>query len=164
MASQERKLVLQTHWQKVLDVHADWLLSKGYSERLLDSAETEGTLITRLKDAIQQAVIHSLWVHQVEQFSIETIGLFAQKEDEVRFQFHYELDPTRLRLHLTSMKATLDEVSIDVLIERNRPADLLPAGLVHRQLETLGKTILLNKVIEHSLQQPLEAITKGKTL
>jgi hypothetical protein len=164
MVNQQKKLVIKTHWQRVLDVHADWLLSKGYNERLLESTEKEGTLVTRLKESIQQAVINRMWDYQIEQFSIETTGLFAQKKDNVSFQFQYALDTARERLQLTSMKATMEDVSIDVLIERNRTADLIPAHLVHRQLETLSKAILLNKVLLHSQQHPSESTKKGKTL
>lgn len=163
MKDTEKKLVLKTHWQKVLDVHADWLLSKGYQERLLEAGEINGKLVQRLKESMEEAIYHSLWVYRIEEFSVETSGLFEEKQDRVVFQFNYELDPSRERLGLMSLKATMDDLSLDFPIAGNRPADLPPAILVHKQLSTLGRNIQLNRIAKFAGQQPTPP-RKGKTL
>src|SRR5882762_8691922 len=115
----KKKIELKTHWAKVLDVHKAWLVSKGYTEKLLDSREPEGRLIERLKASITEAVANTLWVYRLEQFQIEISGRFDKKRDTVKFQFQYRLDPTMQRLSLVAMKASLGETMIEYPIARD---------------------------------------------
>jgi hypothetical protein len=146
MAIQTTKLVLKTHWTKVLEVHRDWLASKGYTEQLLQSRDREGIFLERLKELITQAVANTLWLYRTEQFQIEITGHFERGKDRVKFEFHYALDPGGQKLLLTSLRATLDGMMADYPIARNTPHELPPAPIVYQQLATLNNNVLLHRL------------------
>lgn len=145
MNTGSKKLQLKTHWAKVLDVHTDWLISKGYTEKLLDSTEQQGQFVERLRSSIIEAVTSTVMTYRLEQFSIELAGLF-EKKDTVKFMFNYGLDPASQRLTLSSMKATLADTSIEYPIFRNTERELPPADLVYNQLILYSKQMLLQQM------------------
>jgi len=151
--NKERKIVIKPHWLKVLNMHADWLISKGYTEKLLGTREPDGLLLDRIKESIRQAVFSTFWEYNLEKFTVETYGQFANGKDKVVFKLNYVLDPAGQRLSLTSLTAALDDVSMDYPIERNTPHQLPPATSVYRQLLTLSNKTLLER-IRNATSQP----------
>ena len=137
---------MSTHWSKVLEVHRFWLISKGYTERALDSAEPDGMFFHRLKDAITVAATNTLWTYRLEAFPVEIAGYFNNKM--VNFQFNYTLDPAKQGLFLSSMKAILDDIAIDYPIFGNTRGELPPAPMVYKQLLTLASNIVLHRIAE----------------
>ncbi|HVU97748.1 MAG TPA: hypothetical protein VHE34_21135 [Puia sp.] len=158
----KKKWSIQTHWSKVLAMHTDWLISKGYTERMLESGEPDGRLKERIKEGITQAVQNTIWIYRLEEFDVETVGRFKEKEDTVVFRFSYQLDPAGGRLWLTSIKANLDATSLEYLIERNTPGQLPAASTVHKQLLAIQQNALLSRLYRETQQPPGEPVKKKK--
>lgn len=153
-ASRHKRIEPETHWAKVLAVHAAGLASRGYSEDLLSCNEPTGRLIERLRDSIDQAVKNTIWTYRIEEFAIGTEGRFPKQKESVSFQFTYHLDPSFNRLWLMSMKATLAETQLTFPVERNTWHQLPTPSEAHRQLIALSKSILLRKMKELEEKNP----------
>jgi len=138
----------ETHWTKVLSVHAGGLASRGYTEELLSCNEPNGRLIERLKETIDQAVKNTIWTYRIEEFTIGAEGRFPKEKESVSFQFTYHLDPAFNRLSLVSMKATLVETQLIFPIERDTWHHLPTPPEAYRQLIAFGKSMLLRKITD----------------
>lgn len=140
----------------ILENHRELLEDRGYDEVGLGSPEEPGLFMRKLEYLYSECIRKSEYNSEKQDFYIEAFGFFDNDKDMIRFNFHYEFNPTGKNIDLRSFSATMNGIRRTFLIGPNM-YHLIHANKVHktlcneRQLQVSGELTInapdINKLV-----------------
>ena len=123
----------------IIDEQALLLKWNGYTEKLLNNGEKEGSYKEHLKSAIQDFLDREGAFVENETFQVPLLGYFNSGKDKVLFTFSYEYDPLLLEITLKEIEARHNNVPLAVTIEKG--SDVWPAEDLYKRLMQLSEPV-----------------------
>ncbi len=145
---------IKTHFQRILIEHQLALFALHYTERGIAAFANPKTFDNQLKTEMEKIVSENLWEKNRTDFKLTMTGYFGSGRNKVDFEFAYRYDPYYIKLHLKSLKATInDDISKEYPVVTHPSRDLPKSGVVAKQLIDLLDRQILKKIEESKKTQ-----------
>lgn len=97
------------------------LTSSGYTDKDMQYKGLSARFMKSLVDALEKALLTSLWVKGKKEFQLSLSGLLGRERDLVDYKFHYSFDPSDTTLSIERITARLGDTRLDFLLRKEDP-------------------------------------------